>query len=121
MQRPVSLVLGASPDPARYAFMAVRSLMRHGHRVVAVGRRDGAIDGVPILHGIPDGTPIDTVTVYLNPVHLAQWTDRLLALHPRRVILNPGAEDPLAAARMRSHGIEVVEACTLVLLSTGAY
>lgn len=118
---PVTIVLGASPDPARYAYRAVRSLLRHGHGVVAVGRREGIIDGVPIVKDLPVGLPIDTVTVYLSPANLATWLDRLVELRPRRVIFNPGAEDPRSAAHLRAHGIEVVEACTLVLLSVGGY
>jgi predicted CoA-binding protein len=77
--------------------------------------------GVPILRTIPEGLQVDTVTLYLNPINQREWQPRILELRPRRIIFNPGTEDPVFAASARSAGIEVVEGCTLVMLAAGTY
>ena len=89
--------------------------------VLAVGRRSGSIGGVDIVDAIPDHVKIDTITLYLNASAQEQWHDRLLALAPRRIIFNPGAEHRAFAERAKAAGIEVVEACTLVMLATGQF
>ncbi len=121
MEQRTTLVLGASPDPARYAHIATRRLLAAGHPVIAVGKRTGTIDGVVILPDIPAGSAVHTVTLYLNALHQQGWEDRLLALRPARIIFNPGAENPAFATRARAQGIHVENACTLVMLATDQY
>lgn len=116
-----TLVLGASPNPARFAHMAVLRLLGAGHSVVAVGARGGAIGGVPILQEIPKGQEFHTVTLYMNPMVQEPWHERILAAHPHRIIFNPGTEHEVFAERAGALGVEVVEGCTLVMLSTGQY
>jgi len=121
MEGPLTLVLGASPKPHRFAHMAVRRLLAHGHAVVAVGRREGRIEEQPIHTDLPAGLRVDTVTVYLNEANQAVWEERLLALVPRRIVFNPGAENRRLAQQLREAGTEVVEGCTLVMLAIGTY
>lgn len=116
-----TLVLGASPRSSRYSNLAVRRLRSHGHEVLAVGRHAGTVEDVPIVAAIPDGTVVDTVTLYLSPTNQLGWHDAILALRPRRVIFNPGAEDDRFERRLEQAGVEVVEGCTLVMLSAGTY
>jgi hypothetical protein len=116
-----TLVIGASTNPERYSYLAIRSLLRHGHGVAAVGRTPGEVDGVKIKAGTPRLANIDTVTLYLNPNHQAEYADYLLGLKPRRIIFNPGTENHAFMLRANQAGIEVLEACTLVLLGTGQY
>lgn len=116
-----TLVLGASEKPWRYANLAVRRLREQGLFVVAVGRHAGHIGDVPIRVEIPEGVAIDTVALYLSPLNQEPWTERLLSLRPRRVIFNPGTENPPFAEALINEGVEVLEACTLVMLSTGQY
>jgi predicted CoA-binding protein len=116
-----TLVLGASAKQERYSNLCVRRLLQHGHPVLAVGRRSGEIGTVPIITDIPAGSPIDTVTMYMNADNQRIWEERLLALRPRRIIFNPGAENPKFARRAQAQGVEVIDACTLVMLSTGEY
>lgn len=116
-----TLVLGASENPGRYSNMAMQRLQASGHEVVAVGRRAGAVNGVPI-HDAPVQTDeIDTVTMYLNPDHQKEYYDYLLSLKPRRIIFNPGTENEEFEQLAIDNGIRVQEACTLVLLGTGQY
>ncbi len=116
-------VLGASPNPERYSNMAVRLLRGHGHDVVPVNPGHAEVEGLSAVRHLSDlaaGT-IDTVTVYLQSAVSDGMGDALEVLAPRRVIFNPGAENPKLAARLSEAGIDVVEACTLVMLRTGQF
>ncbi len=116
-----TLVLGASANPERYSNRAVKRLLAHGHPVIAVGRREGAIGDQPVLAHVPPGAIVDTVTVYLNAHNQEAWERIILDLAPARIIFNPGAENREFAAKAEAQGIEVLEACTLVMLGTGQY
>ena len=116
-----TLLLGASGNPSRYSFLALNSLRKHGHPVVAIGKTSSKVADVDVVTEKKDLPDIDTVTVYLNPVNQKEYYDYILSLHPKRVIFNPGAENHELADLARSKGIEPVEACTLVLLSTGQF
>ena len=116
-----TLVLGASGNPGRYSYLAVTRLRGKGHSVVAIGRKQATVGDVEIGADKQPLTDIDTVTLYLSPMHQKEYYDYILSLHPRRVIFNPGAENPELATLARANGIEPVEACTLVMLSTGQY
>lgn len=116
-----TLVLGASDNPARYSYLAVTRLRDHQHPVVAVGRRDGQVADVAITKDLPSITDIDTVTLYLNPSHQKEYYNYILSLHPRRIIFNPGTENAELEQLARDNGIQPMEACTLVLLSTNQY
>jgi len=116
-----TLVLGASDHPGRYSYLALTRLRGNGHPVVAIGRKRATVGDVEIGTDKELLVGIDTVTLYLNPIHQKEYYDYILSLHPRRVIFNPGAENSELATLARANGIEPVEACTLVLLSTGQY
>ena len=116
-----TLVLGASLNPERYSHLAVRRLSSNGHAVIAVGRREGMIGDVQVRTAIPEDLALGTVTLYLNAANQQPWHAAILALRPERVIFNPGAEDDAFERELRASGIEVVEGCTLVMLSAGSY
>ncbi|HNU99912.1 MAG: CoA-binding protein [Verrucomicrobia bacterium] len=115
-------ILGASNKPDRYSYKALRMLREKGHTPFPVHPALSMVDGIPVwssLRAIPE--PIDTVTVYLSARNQEAIANDLLDGGMRRVIFNPGAENPELAERLRQHGKEVLEACTLVLLSTGQF
>jgi len=116
-----TLVLGASDNPSRYSYLAVNRLRSHGHSVVAIGKKNSIVAGVPIEKEKKDWKNVDTVTLYLNPTHQQQYYDYILSLKPKRIIFNPGAENDELAELAVKNGIKPIEACTLVLLSTGQY
>ena len=116
-----TLVIGASENPQRYSFIAVNRLKEKDHSVVAVGAREGKIGDTQILKATPAFENIDTITLYLNPGRQKELYTYILDLNPKRIIFNPGAENPELEKLARSKGIEVVEACTLVMLSTGEF
>ena len=115
------MVIGASPNPERYAHRAVQSLREKGFPVVAVGLRKGMIGDVEIQTDRPLFEDIDTVTLYVGPAHQEAWQDYILSLKPRRLIFNPGTENPELAQVAIENGIAVEQACTLVLISLGEY
>ncbi len=116
-----TLVLGASPNPTRYSYAAVKQLTRYGHEVVAVGNREGEINGVAIQRGQPPVNEVDTITLYLNAENQKQYYDYILNLNPKRIIFNPGAENPELSRLAHEKGIETLPACTLVMLSVGNF
>ena len=116
-----TVVLGATPNPSRFAYAATRRLKHYGIPTVPVGRRKGEIDGIEIEQGWPDIDDVHTVTLYLNPTNQETYYDYILGLKPKRIIFNPGTENPELMRRARAEGIEVEINCTLVMLSVGAY
>lgn len=116
-----TLVLGASANPARYSYLAINRLRRSNHPVVAIGKREGEVAGVKLETTPREIEDLDTITLYLNQANQKQYYDYILRLKPKRIIFNPGTENDELAALSRSAGIEPIEACTLVMLSTGQY
>jgi len=116
-----TLILGASDNPERYSYLALTRLRQHGHPVTAIGRKATRVQDVEIETVPHPIDHLDTVTLYLNPDHQRAYYDYILSLKPRRVIFNPGAENPELEALVTAQGIQAMEACTLVLLSTGQY
>ena len=115
-------VVGASEHPHRYAFRALHLLRENGYTPIPVSRSGTHIlgfPGYPSLAAIP--VPIDTVTMYVSPERQPPIIADILAVRPRRVIFNPGAENPDAYPALAQAGVEAVEACTLVLLTTGQF
>ena len=116
-----TLILGASENPERYAYMAAHRLVKHGHSIINVGIKEGTVAGVPIDTQRTIYPDVHTVTVYISPDKQDQWADYLLALKPKRIIFNPGAENPDLEQLAQQNGIETLEACTLVMLGAGLY
>ncbi len=120
MQR-TTLVLGASNKSYRYSYMAANDLQRNGLDVVLVGRRQGEVNGLPILTEWPNEVAIDTITMYLNTRNQLPYYDDILNSGARRIIFNPGAENGELAQLAIEKGMEVENACTLVMLATNQY
>lgn len=116
-----TLVLGASPNPMRYAYMATESLVDDGHEVVLVGRRKGVVEGLEIETDFPVYNDIDTITLYVGARHQPDLYDYILKTNPKRIIFNPGTENPELRKMAMDNGIETEYACTLVLLSLDSY
>lgn len=116
-----TVVIGASPNPDRYAYRAVNALKQKGHPVEAIGLRKGEIGEVSIRTDQPDLSDVDTVTLYVGPRNQDYWRSYVLSLKPQRVIFNPGTENPDFEKELEAKGIETTQACTLVMLSTGMF
>lgn len=90
--------------------------------VYAMGRSTGRIADVIITDNWPEKGEIHTASIYINPHWQTEsWQSDLIKIQPKRVIFNPGAENSAFAEKLRENGIEVIQACTLVMISTGQY
>lgn len=116
-----TLVLGATPDPGRYAFLASNKLVNHGHPIINVGIKKGEVAGVPIEKPEKIHDDVDTITLYVGPHNQTPLYDYILQTKPKRIIFNPGTENPELEKMAEDKGIETLYACTLVMLSTGEY
>ena len=116
-----TLIVGASTNPARYAYLVANKLVRKGYPIVNVGRKKGEVAGVEIEEMGCIYTDIDTITLYVGPQNQPVYYDYILQTKPKRVIFNPGTENEELKEKLEAAGIETVEACTLVMLNTGQY
>ena len=116
-----TLVLGATTKPERYAFKAVSMLVDKGHSVLALGQNAGEVAGIKIQTKAIPLKNIDTVTLYLNPTRQRDYYNYIVEAKPKRVIFNPGTENPEFYQLLKLNDIKVEVACTLVLLTTNQY
>ena len=116
-----TLIIGASPNPSRYAYLAANMLKSKGHEIVNVGVKKGEVAGVTIEEPGTIHSDIHTITIYIGVPLQKQYHDYILQTKPERVVFNPGTENAALESLLEANGIEVIEACTLVLLSTGQY
>lgn len=116
-----TVVLGASDNPARYSYLALKKLHANHHPIVAIGKKNGKVGDIDIQTDHMPVDAVDTITLYLNPQNQREYYDYILELKPNRIIFNPGTENEDLIKRAKENGIEPVIGCTLVMLSTGMY
>ncbi len=116
-----TLILGATDNPSRYANLAANRLVAYGHPIVNIGIKKGAAAGVEIERAGEVYKDIDTFTLYVGPQHQPEYYDYIINSKPKRIIFNPGTENAELEELAEENGIEVLHACTLVMLSTGQY
>lgn len=118
-----TVILGATTNTSRYAWLAATMLKEYGHEFVPVGLKEGDVLGNVILpiSKKPTVNDVDTVTLYLGAQNQLAYYDYILSLKPKRVIFNPGTENPELANLVEGSGAEALEACTLVLLRSGQF
>jgi hypothetical protein len=118
-----TLIVGATDNPSRYAFMAASMMAARGVDFIPIGIKKGEIFGKKILdlRSKPDLKDIHTITLYIGQSNQEEWVDYLIGLNPRRIIFNPGAENPEFYRKALAAGIEALSACNLVMLSTGQF
>jgi uncharacterized protein len=118
-----TIIVGASTNAARYGYVATHMLKDHGHEIVPIGIKKGEVAGKQILNlrEKPEVKDVDTITLYIGAQNQPEWYDYLLSLKPKRIVFNPGTENPEFEKLAKEQNIETEEACTLVLLRTGQY
>lgn len=115
------LVIGASDKPERYSYKATRMLLDHGHEPILMSNKNGSLFDIDFIEPMTALSDIDTVTMYVSAKLQGPYYDYLYHLKPKRVIFNPGTENPELKSILESRGIQYEEACTLVMLSTGQF
>jgi predicted CoA-binding protein len=121
MSNKKTLVLGATPDSSRYAYLAANRLVKAGHDIINVGIKKGEVAGVSIEPAEEIHTDVDTITLYIGPQNQPALYDYILDTNPKRIIFNPGTENSELRKMANDKGIATDYACTLVLLSIGQY
>jgi predicted CoA-binding protein len=118
-----TVIIGATPNSARYAYLAANMLKEYDHEIVPVGIRNGSVGGVPIadIHQRPAIPDVDSVTLYIAPRHQPPLYDYIIGLKPKRIIFNPGTENEEFEKLAEEKGIEATQACTLVLLRSNQF
>ncbi len=116
-----TLIIGATPNPTRFAFLAAHRLHHYGHPIVLFGIKKGEVIGQTIQNTFPQESDIHTVTLYINPGIQKQYYSQILGLKPKRIIFNPGTENEELRELAEEQGIETDYACTLVLLNSRQY
>jgi predicted CoA-binding protein len=118
-----TVIVGATTNTGRYAYLAAQMLTEYKHEIVPIGIKTGEVFGTKILdiRQKPIIENVDTVTLYIGPQHQPEWYDYILSLKPRRIIFNPGTENSTFEQLAEEQGTEALEACTLVLLRTGQF
>ncbi|KAA3649928.1 MAG: CoA-binding protein [Bacteroidetes bacterium] len=116
-----TLILGATTNSSRYAYMAANKLVDHGHEIVLIGIKKGEVAGVPIQNKLEKQNNIDTITMYLGPKNQVEYYDFILVTKPKRVIFNPGTWNPELIEKLEAKNIEAIDACTLVMLAANTY
>jgi uncharacterized protein len=118
-----TVIIGATNNPGRYAWLAARMLTEYNHEIVPVGIKHGSVFGKEILNIFekPEINDVDTVTLYIGPRHQPEHYDYILGLKPKRIIFNPGTENDEFIKRAEGQGVETLEACTLVMLRSLQY
>lgn len=116
-----TLIIGASVNPERYSYKAAEKLLAHKHEIYMIGNRPGVLFDRDIVKEQTPYTDVDTVTMYVSAKNQTGYYEYILSLKPRRVIFNPGTENPEFEKQLEGHGVIAEQACTLVLLATNAY
>lgn len=123
MSEKLTLIVGATTNPSRYAYTAAGMFDERGMDFIPIGIKKGKVFGKEILdlRTRPAIEGVHTITLYIGPDNQYEWIDYLISLNPKRIIFNPGTENPVFYRKAREAGIEVLPACNLVMLSTGQY
>jgi predicted CoA-binding protein len=114
------LVVGASENPSRYSNKAILKLKDNNHEVFALSNSPGEVAGVEISTKFPN-KEMDTLTLYLSSKNQKQYYKDFINLNPKIIIFNPGSENEELSLLAHENGIEVINACTLVMLSIGDF
>ncbi len=118
-----TVIIGATTNPGRYAYLAANMLSQYDHEIVPVGIKEGKVFGKEILDIFekPAIDNVDTVTLYIGPQRQPEYYQYILGLKPKRIIFNPGTENDEFIRMAEAQGVEALEACTLVMLRSGQY
>jgi predicted CoA-binding protein len=121
IQQEKIVVLGASQNPARTSYMATRYLHNRGFSLFAIANRKGMIENIELHDDSELATPIeaDTITVFLQPERQKKYYAYILSLKPRRIIFNPGTENPELEQLACRNNIQVLTGCTIAMLAGG--
>ena len=113
------LVIGASANPNRSSYFATKFLHNIGVSLYTIANKNGKIDDLELSDQYASIHSVDTISIYLNPDRQKKYYDYILSLHPKRIIFNPGTENPELATIAKNNCIEIVNGCTIAMFASG--
>ena len=116
-----TLVIGASVNPDRYSYKVVLRLLDSGIKVIPMGINQGNITDLVIVRPFEKQKNIHTVSIYIKPEVQKEYYKYIINLQPKRVLFNPGTENPTFSKILQKHNIYWENSCSIVLLSTNQY
>ncbi|MGM0612939.1 MAG: CoA-binding protein [Bacteroidota bacterium] len=116
-----TIVLGVSPDPKKRAHRVCKKLMEKGHTIVPLGIREGKVNNIPIITNTNNPQKAHTIVIFLRASRQKAWLSYILASNPKRIIFNPGSENPELVEIAKEREIDVLYGCTLLMLSSNRY
>ena len=116
-----TLVIGASINPERYSYKAIHLLVKHKIEVIPMGIKPGLVANLSIVSRFIVQNNIHTITLYLEASKQYLYYDFILKINPKRVLFNPGTENPELAKLLNEKDVLWENACTLILLSSNQY
>ena len=116
-----TLVIGASVNPYRYSHKVVLKLLDSDIEVIPMGINQGNIADLVIVRPFEKQKNIHTVSIYIKPEVQKEYYKYIINLQPKRVLFNPGTENPTFSKILQKHNIYWENSCSLVLLSTNQY
>lgn len=102
-------MVGLSSDPSRPSYGVAEVLKKAGYTIVPVNPGETEVLGqrsYPDLRSLP--MAIEVVDIFRNPRFVPAVVDDAIAIGARTVWMQPGAEEPEAAAKARAAGLKVV-------------
>jgi len=121
LQNESILILGASTNPNRSSFMATKFLNNRGFTLQAVAGKTGMIDDLEITNNLQNQGPVHTVTIFLNAQRQKDYYDFIISLKPKRIIFNPGTENPELETLAKNHQIQTLSGCTIAMITAGLF
>lgn len=113
------VLLGASFNPSCPGYMAGKFLHNKGFQLHAVAQKKGQLDGLDIHDASNPPDHADTISVFLNQGRQKNYYDYILNLHPKRIIFNPGTENPELIELATQRNIQIIKGCTIAMLMNG--
>jgi hypothetical protein len=115
------LVLGASDNVNRTSYSAIKLLANRGLQVSAIGQRKGNVETVPVYDETLHIKQADVVSIFLTAKKQKKYYNYILSLKPKRIVFNPGSENPELEFLAQKNHIQIIKGCTIALLINGLW
>ena len=108
-------VVGASSNRQKFGNKAVRAFEHRGYTVIPINPNEGEVEGHRTYATVLDYPGhIDLATVYVPAAAGIVVMDDLARKGVAEIWLNPGADEGPVVARARAHGLNVIQACSII-------
>lgn len=115
-------VIGASADPRKFGYRAVRAFRRQGYTVVPINPNETTVDGLKTYSSVLDVPEnIDMATFYVPPDVGERVIIEVAQKRIPEVWLNPGAESEALVRAARALNIEPILACSILGIGENPY